>query len=196
MLSLIVVAIMLGFPTAFTLMGMGMIFAFLSYYFQTGHNTDLSIKNTLDLMVQRAYSVMSNDVLISIPLFVFMGYLVERSNLIEKLFRSLHVALARIPASLAVAYARDLRRVRDGHGHRGRRRDAHGPARLPGDAEGRLQRQGFRGRHHRGRVPGHLIPPIGHAHRLWRDGGRLRREALCGRIPARHHARRGSTSGT
>ena len=103
MLSLIVVAIMLGFPTAFTLMGMGIIFAFASYYMQTGGHTDMSIKNTLDLMVQRAYYVMSNDVLISIPLFVFMGYLVERSNLIEKLFRSLHVALARIPASLAVA---------------------------------------------------------------------------------------------
>ena len=103
MLSLIVVAIMLGFPTAFTLMGMGMIFAFLSYYMQGGGHADGAIKNTLDLMVQRAYSVMSNDVLISIPLFVFMGYLVERSNLIEKLFKSLHLALARIPASLAVA---------------------------------------------------------------------------------------------
>src|SRR5258706_1046823 len=103
MLSLIVVAIMLGFPTAFTLMGMGIIFAFGSYYMQTSGNTDASIKHTLDLMVQRAYYVMSNDVLISIPLFVFMGYLVERSNLIEKLSRSLHVALARIPASLAVA---------------------------------------------------------------------------------------------
>jgi TRAP-type mannitol/chloroaromatic compound transport system permease large subunit len=103
MLSLIVVAIMLGFPTAFTLMGMGIIFAFASYYMQTGGHTETSIKNTLDLMVQRAYYVMSNDVLISIPLFVFMGYLVERSNLIEKLFKSLHIALARIPASLAVA---------------------------------------------------------------------------------------------
>src|SRR5213075_954659 len=79
------------------------IFAFFSYYFQTGGHTDTAIRNTLDLMVQRAFSVMSNDVLISIPLFVFMGYLVERSNLIEKLFRSLHIALARIPASLAVA---------------------------------------------------------------------------------------------
>src|SRR6185369_17422530 len=103
MLSLIVVAIMLGFPTAFTLMGMGIIFAFASYYMQTGGHTDTSIKNTLDLMVQRAYYVMSNDVLISIPLFVFMGYLVERSNLIEKLFRSLELALARLPGALAVA---------------------------------------------------------------------------------------------
>ncbi len=100
MLSLVVVAIMLGFPTAFTLMGMGMIFTFIAYSFQ---NPDLALQNTLSLMVQRAYAVMTNDVLISIPLFVFMGYLVERANLIEKLFRSLHLALVRVPGSLAVA---------------------------------------------------------------------------------------------
>ena len=102
MLSLVVVAIMLGFPTAFTLMGMGMIFTFFAY-----HSGDQSVagatRQTLDLMVQRAFSVMANDVLISIPLFVFMGYLVERANLIEKLFRSLHLALSRVPGSLAVA---------------------------------------------------------------------------------------------
>jgi TRAP-type mannitol/chloroaromatic compound transport system permease large subunit len=95
MLSLVVVAIMLGFPTAFTLMGMGMLFTWLAYERDSG--------KTLDLMVQSAFKVMSNDVLISIPLFVFMGYLVERANLIEKLFRSLHLALARVPGSLAVA---------------------------------------------------------------------------------------------
>jgi TRAP-type mannitol/chloroaromatic compound transport system permease large subunit len=95
MLALVVVAIMLGFPTAFTLMGMGMIFTWLAY--------ERDATKTLDLMVQSAFKVMSNDVLISIPLFVFMGYLVERANLIEKLFRSLHLALARVPGSLAVA---------------------------------------------------------------------------------------------
>ena len=100
MLSLVVVAIMLGFPTAFTLMGMGMFFAWMAY--RSG-NPELAVRQTLDLMVQRAYSVMSNDVLISIPLFVFMGYLVERANLIAKLFRSLELALARLPGSLAVA---------------------------------------------------------------------------------------------
>ena len=100
MLSLVVVAIMLGFPTAFTLMGMGMIFAWLAY---RSNNPDIAVTQTLDLMVQRTYGVMTNDVLISIPLFVFMGYLVERANLIEKLFRSLHLALARMPGSLAVA---------------------------------------------------------------------------------------------
>jgi TRAP-type mannitol/chloroaromatic compound transport system permease large subunit len=95
MLALVVVAIMLGFPTAFTLMGMGMIFTWLAYEEDTG--------KTLTLMVQSAFKVMGNDVLISIPLFVFMGYLVERANLIEKLFKSLHLALSRVPGSLAVA---------------------------------------------------------------------------------------------
>ncbi|MGI4842604.1 MAG: TRAP transporter large permease [Janthinobacterium lividum] len=100
MLALVVVAIMLGFPTAFTLMGMGVMFAWFAYHSQ---NPDLAVQQTLDLMVQRAYSVMANDVLISIPLFIFMGYLVERANLIERLFKSLHLAMARVPGSLAVA---------------------------------------------------------------------------------------------
>ncbi|MDO9279563.1 MAG: TRAP transporter large permease subunit [Polaromonas sp.] len=95
MLSLVVTAIMLGFPTAFTLMGMGMIFSWMAY--------DQNTIQTLDLMVQSAYKTMASDVLIAIPLFVFMGYLVERANLIEKLFSSLHLAMARIPGSLAVA---------------------------------------------------------------------------------------------
>ncbi|WP_447779159.1 TRAP transporter large permease [Variovorax boronicumulans] len=95
MLSLVVVAIMLGFPTAFTLMGMGMLFTWLAY--------DRDWHRTLDLMVQSAYKTMANDVLIAVPLFVFMGYLVERANLIESLFKSLHLALARLPGALAVA---------------------------------------------------------------------------------------------
>jgi TRAP-type mannitol/chloroaromatic compound transport system permease large subunit len=100
MLALVVVAIMLGFPTAFTLMGMGVAF---SWFFYRGVNPDLAVRQVLDLMVQRAYGVMSNDVLIAVPLFVFMGYLVERAALIEKLFKSLHLSLARVPGSLAVA---------------------------------------------------------------------------------------------
>ncbi|RZA32223.1 MAG: TRAP transporter large permease subunit, partial [Lysobacteraceae bacterium] len=100
MLALVVVAIMLGFPTAFTLMGMGVMFAWLAFRSQ---DPDQAVQLTLDLMVQRAYSVMANDVLISIPLFIFMGYLVERANLIERLFKSLHLAMARVPGSLAVA---------------------------------------------------------------------------------------------
>jgi TRAP-type mannitol/chloroaromatic compound transport system permease large subunit len=101
MLCLVVVAIMLGFPTAFTLMGMGVLFAWLAY--RSTAPDPVAMRQTLDLMVQRAYAVMTNDVLISVPLFVFMGYLVERAALIEKLFKALHLAIGRIPGSLAVA---------------------------------------------------------------------------------------------
>jgi TRAP-type mannitol/chloroaromatic compound transport system permease large subunit len=100
MLALIVVAIMLGFPTAFTLMGLGTMFTWFAYH---SAEPSLAVQRTLDLMVQRAYWVMTNDVLISVPLFVFMGYLVERANLIQALFKGLHLATTRIPGSLAVA---------------------------------------------------------------------------------------------
>jgi TRAP-type mannitol/chloroaromatic compound transport system permease large subunit len=100
MLALICVGIMLGFPTAFTLMGMGVFFAWLAYHSVDPATAD---RRVLDLFVQRTYGVMSNDVLIAIPLFLFMGYLVERAQLIDKLFRSLHLASARVPGALAVA---------------------------------------------------------------------------------------------
>ncbi len=100
MLALIVVMILLGFPTAFTLMGLGTMFAWFAYY---SVNPALAVQQTLDVMVQRAYWVMNNDVLIAVPLFVFMGYLVERAQLIQALFKGLHLATTRIPGSLAVA---------------------------------------------------------------------------------------------
>ena len=100
MLALICVGIMLGFPTAFTLMGMGVFFGWLAY---RSVDPNTAVERVLDLFVQRTYGVMSNDVLIAIPLFLFMGYLVERAQLIDRLFKSLHLATARVPGSLAVA---------------------------------------------------------------------------------------------
>ncbi|MGB9364628.1 MAG: TRAP transporter large permease subunit [Xanthobacteraceae bacterium] len=92
MLALFVVFIMFGFPIAFTLMALGVFFG----YFAMG---DL----VFNLLVQRTYSVMTNDVLISIPLFVFMGYIIERANILDRLFRSLQLAAGPVPASLALA---------------------------------------------------------------------------------------------
>jgi TRAP-type mannitol/chloroaromatic compound transport system permease large subunit len=100
MLGLIVAVIMMGFPTAFTLMGLGMFFGFFAYH-RTGQAwTDNHI---FDLMVQRTYGAMTNDVLISIPLFVLMGYVMERGALVDKMFYSIQLAFRRVPASLAVA---------------------------------------------------------------------------------------------
>jgi len=100
MLSLIVVAMLMGFPSAFTLMGMGVMFTWYAYH---SENPDLALQQTLDLTVQRTYGVMTSDVLIAVPLFLFMGYLVERANLIKKLFHAIHIASSRVPGSLAVA---------------------------------------------------------------------------------------------
>ena len=100
MLCLIVVAMMMGFPSAFTLMGMGVLFSWLAY---RSVDPEIAVQQTLDLAVQRSYGVMTSDVLIAVPLFLFMGYLVERANLIKKLFHAIHIAMARIPGSLAVA---------------------------------------------------------------------------------------------
>jgi TRAP-type mannitol/chloroaromatic compound transport system permease large subunit len=100
MLTLIVVVIMLGFPTAFTLMGLGMFFGFIAFYDPAQLWTD---NRVFDLMVQRTYGAMTNDVLISIPLFVLMGYVMERGALVDKMFYSIQLAFRRVPASLAVA---------------------------------------------------------------------------------------------
>ena len=99
MLGLIVIAIMMGFPTAFTLMGMGMLFGALAFFDPAQHWWENKI---FDLMVQRTYGAMNNDTLISIPLFVFMGYLIERAALVDKMFHSVQLAFRRLPASLAV----------------------------------------------------------------------------------------------
>src|SRR3982075_2935972 len=100
MLALIVVVIMMGFATAFTLMGLGMFFGFIAFYDPMQAWTQ---NRVFDLMVQRTYGAMTNDVLISIPLFVLMGYVMERGALVDKMFYSIQLAFRRVPASLAVA---------------------------------------------------------------------------------------------
>jgi TRAP-type mannitol/chloroaromatic compound transport system permease large subunit len=99
MLALIVVVIMLGFPTAFTLMGLGIMFGFVAFYDPAVHFWDNKI---FDLMVQRAFGAMNNDTLLSIPLFVLMGYVMERGALVDKMFHSVQLAFRRVPGSLAV----------------------------------------------------------------------------------------------
>jgi TRAP-type mannitol/chloroaromatic compound transport system permease large subunit len=100
MLALIVVVIMMGFPTAFTLMGLGIVFGFMAFY----NPAEAFIHNKVfDLMVERTYGAMTNDVLISIPLFVLMGYVMERGALVDKMFYSIQLAFRNVPASLAVA---------------------------------------------------------------------------------------------
>lgn len=91
MLPTLVLAIFLGFPTAFTLMGLGVIFGYIG-------NGNL----VFYLLVQRTYNTMSNEVLISIPLFIFMGYIIERAGILDDLFKSIQLAMGPLRGSLAI----------------------------------------------------------------------------------------------
>ena len=99
MLGLIVIVIMMGFPTAFTLMGLGMMFGFVAFYDPAIAWYDNRI---FDLMVQRAFGAMTNETLLSIPLFVLMGYVMERGALVDRMFNSVRLAFRGVPGSLAV----------------------------------------------------------------------------------------------
>ena len=124
MLLILLLAIFLGFPVAFTLMALGVGFGYYAYYdegrmwraFERAVEQDLApftqweawvggfFNNRIfDLFVNQTYSVMANDVLTAIPLFLFMGYIVERANIVDRLFSTLFIATRRLPGSMAVA---------------------------------------------------------------------------------------------
>jgi tripartite ATP-independent transporter DctM subunit len=100
MLGSFIFIIMLGFPIAFTLMAMAVSFGFYAYYVP---GQDILTNRIFSLLVQKAFEVMSNDVLTAVPLFLFMGYVIERANILDRLFRSLQIAAKHVPGSLAVA---------------------------------------------------------------------------------------------
>ncbi|MEZ5651273.1 MAG: TRAP transporter large permease subunit [Burkholderiaceae bacterium] len=100
MLGLFIFVILLGFPIAFTLMAMGVAFGFYAYYdpfFAFYEN------RVFYLFTQNTFSVMNSDVLVAVPLFLFMGYVIERANILDQLFHSLRLALKNVPGSMAVA---------------------------------------------------------------------------------------------
>ena len=100
MLGLFVFVILIGFPVAFTLMAMGVMFGYYAYF---QPNQALMDNRVFDLLTTNTFSVMTNDALVSIPLFLMMGYVIERANVLDRLFSSLQIAARRVPASLAVA---------------------------------------------------------------------------------------------
>jgi tripartite ATP-independent transporter DctM subunit len=123
MLGLFILAIFLGFPIAFTMMAMGIIFGYFAYYdpdrmWRSFNRLDETASTwdqwslwtegffnnrIFDLFINQTYTVMSNDVLTAVPLFLFMGYIVERSNIISRLFATLNIAAKDVPGSLGVA---------------------------------------------------------------------------------------------
>jgi tripartite ATP-independent transporter DctM subunit len=124
MLLILILAIFLGFPVAFTLAALGVGFGYYAYFdagrmwapynraVEAGADGWIQTETWLggffnnrifDLFVNQTYGVMSNDVLTAIPLFLFMGYIVERANIVDRLFSTLYIATRRLPGSMAVA---------------------------------------------------------------------------------------------
>lgn len=105
MLSLFIVMVLFGFPVAFTLLAMGVGFGFYAYHEAGSIETIADALNNkiFYLLNQNTYSVMENDTLVAIPLFLFMGYVVERANIVNKLFYALQMAARNLPGSMAIA---------------------------------------------------------------------------------------------
>jgi tripartite ATP-independent transporter DctM subunit len=104
MLCLFIFLVLLGFPIAFTLVAMGVGFGYYAYYSEGVTSfADLLNNNIFYLLNQNTYSVMENDTLVAIPLFLFMGYVVERANIVNRLFYSLQMAARNLPGSMAIA---------------------------------------------------------------------------------------------
>lgn len=102
MLGIFIFTILLGFPICFTLMAMGVAFGYYAYY-DAERMQSIFDNQIFDLFVNQTYSVMANDVLTAVPLFLFMGYIVERANIVDRLFTTLQIAMRRMPGSMAIA---------------------------------------------------------------------------------------------
>lgn len=103
MLCLFIVLVLLGFPIAFTLIAMGVGFGFYAYYSGYDSIADIFNNQIFYLLNQNTYSVMENDTLVAIPLFLMMGYVVERANIVNRLFYSIQMAARHLPGSMAIA---------------------------------------------------------------------------------------------
>ncbi len=105
MLSLFIMLVLMGFPVAFTLLAMGVGFGYYAYYDAGSIEVfgDIFDNQIFYLLNQNTYSVMENDTLVAIPLFLFMGYVVERANIVNRLFQSLQLAARNLPGSMGVA---------------------------------------------------------------------------------------------
>ena len=99
MLALFIFVIMLGFPIAFTLLGMGVGFGFYAYYVP---GQEIFANRVFTLLVQKTFEVASNDVLIAVPVFTFMGYIIDRANILDRMFHALQFAIGGLPGALAV----------------------------------------------------------------------------------------------
>ena len=157
-----------AFPIAFTLMALAFGFGFYAMECRI-----------ISLLVTNTFECMSNDVLVAVPLFLFMGYIVERANILDRLFRCIQVAAKGVPGSLAVATLVTCALFATATGIVGAVVTLMGLLALSGHAARRLRTQALGRRHLRRRHAGHPDPALDHADRLRRRRQRLGGPALC-----------------
>ncbi len=97
MFALVCLVLMLGYPVAFTLAGIALIFA--AFGIVTGHFDP----NLLRTFPSRIYGIMANYTLVAVPLFVFMGVMLEKSRLAEELLENMTKACGRLPGGLGLS---------------------------------------------------------------------------------------------
>ena len=96
MFAALLALILLGFPVAFTLSGTSFVFALIGYHYDVFAFTDLGF------VLNRIWGVMGNFTLVAVPLFVFMGILLEKSGIAEELILTTARLLKRLKGSLAL----------------------------------------------------------------------------------------------
>ena len=174
-------------------MAMGVGFGYYAYYVP---GQDFFTNRIFTLLVQKAFEVMSNDVLTAVPLFLFMGYVVERANILDRLFHSLQISMKNVPGSLAVATLLTCAMFATATGIVGAVVTLMGllafPAMLRAGYDVKLSRR----RGLRRRLPRHPDPAEHPADRLCRDRRRFGGQALCGGLHSRASCSPASTSST
>ena len=185
MMGLFIFIIMLGFPIAFTLMAMGVGFGYYAY-FQPGQA--IFDNRVFYLLTQNTFSVMNNDVLVAVPLFLFMGYVIERANILDQLFHSLQMSLRAIPGSMAVAALITCALFATATGIVGAVVTLMGLLALPAMLKAGYDQKTRHRCHLRRRHARHPHPAVDHADRLCCDRSGLRGQAVRGgadpRLPA------------
>ena len=210
MLGIFIFLVFLGFPIAFTLMAMGIGFGYYAYFDASrmwrgyyrlddmaswwdsvrGWIEGFFNNRIFDLFINQTYTVMSNEVLTAVPLFLFMGYIVERANIVDRLFGTLNVASKNVPGSMGVAALITCALFATATGIVGAVVTLMGLLALPQMLKARYD-PSFASRDHlRRRHAGHPDPAVDHADRLCRRLGGLDRPALCRGAAAGVHAGR------
>lgn len=96
--------VLLGFPVAWSLAGIGLVFAILGYMLVEHFGADLwfTWEGTIGVLDARIYGIVANELMVALPLFIFMGIMLDRSGIAERLMHSLVRVLGPLRGGYAI----------------------------------------------------------------------------------------------